>query len=109
MAIVRAERSGAPGHGTVVAGSHSTFPGFCNHLIEGRISGSLARGTSEISGFLASEDCLATLGALRAMGVRIEQSAPDRVVVQGAPLEDVARTYARSVTADVSVSGSESE
>ena len=45
-------------------------------------------------------------------GVLVAQVASTDVlaeVVQGAPLEDVARTYARSVTADVSVSGSESE
>ena len=33
----------------------------------------LAEGTSEVTGFLASEDCLATLQAMRALGVRIEQ------------------------------------
>ena len=31
--------------------------------------GGIAEGVSEIHGFLASEDCLATLTALRAMGV----------------------------------------
>jgi 3-phosphoshikimate 1-carboxyvinyltransferase len=46
----------------------------------------VADGISEVSGFLASEDCLATLGAMRALGVRIEQPAATRVVIHGAGL-----------------------
>jgi 3-phosphoshikimate 1-carboxyvinyltransferase len=34
--------------------------------------GSLARGVTEVSGFLEGEDSLATLSAFRAMGVQIE-------------------------------------
>jgi hypothetical protein len=37
--------------------------------------GGIAEGRTESSGFLASEDCLATLAALRALGVRIERPA----------------------------------
>jgi 3-phosphoshikimate 1-carboxyvinyltransferase len=48
--------------------------------------GGIAEGTTEIEGFLASEDCLATLSALRALGVTIERSEPTRVRVQGAGL-----------------------
>ncbi len=48
--------------------------------------GSLAEGTTEISGFLEGEDSLATLNAFRAMGVRIEGPAGGRVVVQGVGL-----------------------
>ena len=33
--------------------------------------GAIAEGRSEISGFLEGGDCLATLGAFRAMGVEI--------------------------------------
>ena len=43
----------------------------------------LAEGTSEVTGFLASEDCLATLQAMRALGVRIEQPGPTHVIVHG--------------------------
>jgi 3-phosphoshikimate 1-carboxyvinyltransferase len=46
----------------------------------------LASGVSEVSGFLASEDCLATLRAMRALGVPIEQPAPSRVRVHGVGL-----------------------
>ena len=45
--------------------------------------GGIADGTTQIGGFLASEDCLSTLGALRAMGVSIEQPLPDQVRVHG--------------------------
>ena len=43
----------------------------------------LADGTSEVTGFLASEDCLATLKAMRALGVRIEQPSATHVLVHG--------------------------
>jgi 3-phosphoshikimate 1-carboxyvinyltransferase len=46
----------------------------------------IARGTSEVTGFLAGEDCLATLAAMRALGVRIEQPSPTHVVIHGAGL-----------------------
>ena len=46
----------------------------------------LASGESEVRGFLASEDCLASLAAMRALGVRIEQPQPARVRVQGVGL-----------------------
>jgi 3-phosphoshikimate 1-carboxyvinyltransferase len=45
--------------------------------------GGIAEGTTDIEGFLASEDCLATLGALRALGVTIECIEPTRVRVHG--------------------------
>jgi 3-phosphoshikimate 1-carboxyvinyltransferase len=46
----------------------------------------LATGTSEVHGFLASEDCLASLAAMRAMGVAIERPTPTEVRVRGAGL-----------------------
>ncbi|MGB6353596.1 MAG: 3-phosphoshikimate 1-carboxyvinyltransferase [Steroidobacteraceae bacterium] len=46
----------------------------------------IADGTSEVSGFLASEDCLASLAAMRALGVPIEQPAPTQVVIRGVGL-----------------------
>ncbi len=45
--------------------------------------GGIAEGTTEVTGFLASEDCLATLGALKALGVPIERPEPDRMIVHG--------------------------
>jgi len=45
--------------------------------------GSLAEGTTEVSGFLEGEDSLATLAAFRAMGVRIEGPEAGRVRIEG--------------------------
>jgi len=46
----------------------------------------IADGTSEVTGFLASEDCLASLSAMRALGVHIEQPSPTHVVIHGVGL-----------------------
>jgi 3-phosphoshikimate 1-carboxyvinyltransferase len=43
----------------------------------------IADGVSEVRGFLASEDCLATLAAMRALGVTVEQPAATHVRVHG--------------------------
>ncbi len=48
--------------------------------------GGIAEGTTRISGFLDSADCLATLAALQALGVRIERPAAREVVVHGVGL-----------------------
>lgn len=48
--------------------------------------GALAEGVTTIDGFLESEDCLATLRAFRAMGVRIDGPDRGRVVVHGVGL-----------------------
>jgi len=45
--------------------------------------GSLAEGTTHVSGFLEGEDSLATLRAFRAMGVRIEGPRDGRVTIEG--------------------------
>jgi 3-phosphoshikimate 1-carboxyvinyltransferase len=46
----------------------------------------IAQGMSEVSGFLASEDCLATMTAMRALGVRIEQRSATHVMIHGVGL-----------------------
>jgi 3-phosphoshikimate 1-carboxyvinyltransferase len=45
--------------------------------------GSIAEGVTEVRGFLAGEDCLATMDAFRAMGVAIERPAPTQLVIRG--------------------------
>lgn len=45
--------------------------------------GSLAKGTTQVTGFLEGEDSLATLNAFRRMGVRIEGPDNGRVVIHG--------------------------
>ena len=68
--------------GAQVAGE-VTVPGDKSISHRALMLGGIARGDSHISGFLASEDCLATLGALRALGVQIERPEPTRVIVHG--------------------------
>jgi 3-phosphoshikimate 1-carboxyvinyltransferase len=46
----------------------------------------LCAGTSEVTGFLASEDCLATLNAMRALGVSIERPSATHVIIHGSGL-----------------------
>ncbi len=46
----------------------------------------LAAGTSEVTGFLASEDCLATMNAMRALGVSIERRSATHVIIKGSGL-----------------------
>jgi 3-phosphoshikimate 1-carboxyvinyltransferase len=45
--------------------------------------GALAHGTTEVRGFLRSQDCLATWGALTSLGVRIEEGAEGLLSVHG--------------------------
>jgi 3-phosphoshikimate 1-carboxyvinyltransferase len=45
--------------------------------------GAIADGSTEISGFLASEDCLSTLVALRSLGVTIDRPGETEVRVAG--------------------------
>lgn len=45
--------------------------------------GSLAEGTTRVSGFLQAEDCLATMNAFRAMGVEIEGPVEGCVTLHG--------------------------
>ncbi len=45
--------------------------------------GAIATGITEIDGFLEGDDCLATLGAFSAMGVRIERPGSGHVRIHG--------------------------
>ena len=46
----------------------------------------IGEGRSEVTGFLASEDCLATLEAMRALGVHIERLSATHVLIHGVGL-----------------------
>lgn len=48
--------------------------------------GSIAEGTTHVSGFLEGEDALSTLNAFRAMGVRIEGPSDGEVTIHGVGL-----------------------
>jgi 3-phosphoshikimate 1-carboxyvinyltransferase len=45
--------------------------------------GSLATGTTHVSGFLNGEDCIATMNAFREMGVQIEEKSPTDLIIHG--------------------------
>ncbi len=45
--------------------------------------GSLATGTTRVSGFLNGDDCIATMNAFRAMGVNIEEKSPTDLIIHG--------------------------
>ncbi len=68
-----------------VAGD-ATVPGDKSISHRSILFSALATGPSEVRGFLASEDCLASLAAMRALGVRIEQPGPAHVRVHGVGL-----------------------
>jgi len=53
--------------------------------------GAIADGTSDISGFLEGEDCLATLEAFRSMGVGIERRGVGSVRIHGVGLSGLGR------------------
>jgi 3-phosphoshikimate 1-carboxyvinyltransferase len=60
-----------------------TVPGDKSISHRALMLGGLADGSTEISGFLAGEDCLATLRAMFAMGVDIEQLSATQITVHG--------------------------
>jgi len=60
-----------------------TVPGDKSISHRALMLGGIAEGQTSITGFLNGEDCLATLAALREMGLQIEQTDATDVVVQG--------------------------
>lgn len=49
--------------------------------------GSIAKGITEINGFLHGEDCIATINAFRKMGVDIQETGDGKVIVYGVGLD----------------------
>ncbi|MGB9596570.1 MAG: 3-phosphoshikimate 1-carboxyvinyltransferase [Candidatus Poribacteria bacterium] len=49
--------------------------------------GSIAKGITQINGFLYGEDCIATINAFRKMGVNIKEIGENKVVVYGVGLD----------------------
>ncbi len=68
--------------GSVIAGELSV-PGDKSVSHRSLMLGGIAEGTTEVRGFLESEDCLATLAALRNLGVNIGRFGHNRVVIHG--------------------------
>lgn len=61
----------------------TTVPGDKSISHRSIIFGAIAEGTSNVTGFLDGEDCLATIKAFRAMGVRIEGPEKQKVIIHG--------------------------
>ena len=71
---------------SVLSGGTVTVPGDKSISHRALMLSSIAEGTSRISGFLAGEDCLATLAALRSLGVRVDSESETTLVVHGVGL-----------------------
>lgn len=86
---------------SAVTGGRITVPGDKSISHRALMLGAIAEGRSTISGFLAGEDCLATLAALRAMGVSVEQRGATDYAVDGAGLHGL-----KAPTADIDLGNS---
>jgi len=64
-------------------GGRITVPGDKSISHRALMLGAVARGTTVVHGFLASEDCLATQAALESMGVAIERQRDGVVRIEG--------------------------
>src|SRR5204862_7215938 len=60
-----------------------TVPGDKSISHRAVIISSLSNGVCVLRGFLASDDCLRTVQALRALGIKIEPPEPDMLIVHG--------------------------
>jgi 3-phosphoshikimate 1-carboxyvinyltransferase len=60
-----------------------TVPGDKSISHRAVIIAALSNGVCTLSGFLPSEDCMHTVNAMRALGIRIEQPEPDTLIVHG--------------------------
>lgn len=63
-----------------------TVPGDKSISHRALLLGSIATGRTEVSGFLAGEDCLATLSALQSLGVEIQQPSATEMSIEGVGL-----------------------
>jgi len=63
-----------------------TVPGDKSVSHRALMLGSVASGRTEVSGFLAGEDCLATMAAMRQLGVDIQQESATEVSIEGVGL-----------------------
>lgn len=64
-------------------GGSLTVPGDKSISHRALLLGAVSDGQTRVTGFLESDDCHATLSALRALGVHVEQPAASEVIVSG--------------------------
>ena len=79
-----------------------TVPGDKSVSHRALMLGSIAEGRTEVSGFLAGEDCLATLAAMRTLGVGIQQPSATEMSIDGVGLHGL---QAPNVALDLGNSG----
>ena len=60
-----------------------TVPGDKSISHRAAIIAALSNGICRLNGFLMGDDCLRTVNALRALGIRIDEPEPDTIVVHG--------------------------
>jgi 3-phosphoshikimate 1-carboxyvinyltransferase len=60
-----------------------TVPGDKSISHRAVIIAALSNGVCTLRGFLASEDCMYTVNAMRALGITIEQPEPDTLIIHG--------------------------
>jgi 3-phosphoshikimate 1-carboxyvinyltransferase len=72
--------------GSVIGGELSV-PGDKSVSHRSLMLGGIAEGKTEVRGFLESEDCLATLSALRSLGVNIGRHGGNRVTIHGVGMD----------------------
>ena len=63
--------------------SEITVPGDKSISHRAVMIGSLTNGACVLRGFLPSDDCLRTVQAMRALGIKIEHPEPEMLVVHG--------------------------
>lgn len=77
-----------PGAATAsVVGGDVRVPGDKSISHRALLLGSIADGTTHVRGFLDGADCLATLAALRELGVTIARQGGNRLVIHGVGIE----------------------
>jgi len=72
---------------SIVRDAEVTVPGDKSISHRALMLGSIANGNTEVSGFLAGDDCLATLQAYRQMGVRIKQHDATNLTIDGVGMD----------------------
>src|SRR5436190_20425424 len=60
-----------------------TVPGDKSISHRAAIIGALSNGACRLDGFLVGDDCMRTVNALRALGVRIDEAAANTIIVHG--------------------------
>ena len=60
-----------------------TVPGDKSISHRAVIVAALSNGVCTLQGFLPSEDCMHTVNAMRALGIKIEQPEPTKLIVHG--------------------------